>query len=244
MLSVWPLMGAVGLFGVGVGMVYKSVVVVCLSVMVLLSVLGVWGVDGVFSMVDSESGFEGGTMPWGVGLFIFSELMIFVSVLGGSGYLGSGVSEVSGFSSMLSGPIEVDYAGVGLFASVLLLSSGVSLTWAHAALLVGDGRWFVVGESVSVVLGGVFVVLQYYEWSEMMFSWEWGSAGSMFFLATGLHGFHVLIGVLMNSLSSLVMGLWGMSWGSVEGVEAAMWYWHFVDLVWLGVFLVVYWYSL
>ncbi|MBS0332142.1 MAG: cytochrome c oxidase subunit 3, partial [Proteobacteria bacterium] len=135
-----------------------------------------------------------------------------------------------------------------LVNTLTLLLSGTTVTWAHHALQVGDRKSAKIGLALTIVLGMLFTTIQAYEYHHILehkyfFSEEAANAGlygSSFFMATGFHGFHVLIGTLflIVCLARLLGG--GFTPQKHFGFEAAAWYWHFVDVVWLFLFAFIY----
>jgi cytochrome c oxidase subunit 3 len=127
-----------------------------------------------------------------------------------------------------------------LFNTLLLLTSGTTVTWAHHALLEGDREGLKWGLVLTVLLGAVFTCVQALEYSEAGFAFAGNMYGATFFMATGLHGFHVLIGTIFL-LVCLVRALRGDFTPERHiGFEFAAWYWHFVDVVWLFLFASIY----
>ena len=127
-----------------------------------------------------------------------------------------------------------------LINTLILLLSGTTVTWAHHALQSGDRKGAKIGLLLTVILGMAFTALQVIEYSEAGFSYDGSIYGSAFFMATGFHGAHVVIGtiMLMVCLGRLMAG--GMKPEKHLGFEFAAWYWHFVDVVWLFLFAFVY----
>jgi cytochrome c oxidase subunit 3 len=201
--------------------------------------------------------------------FIASEVFFFLSFfgalfyirtialpwLGGEGYLGT-THEIlySGFESLWpsSGPGQLGGEfqpmgawGIPAINTLLLLSSGATITWAHWGLKVDNQKQLVWGLIATIVLGLLFVVFQAYEYghayAELNLTLESGAYGSTFYMLTGFHGFHVTMGAVM------LMAILGRSMKSHFSAhnhfafEAVAWYWHFVDVVWLGLFIFVYW---
>lgn len=127
-----------------------------------------------------------------------------------------------------------------LFNTLLLLTSGTTVTWAHHALLEGDREGLKWGLILTVLLGAVFTGVQIIEYSEAAFSFSGNMYGATFFMATGLHGFHVFIGT-MFLLVCLIRAYRGDFTPEKHlGFEFAAWYWHFVDVVWLFLFASIY----
>lgn len=130
--------------------------------------------------------------------------------------------------------------GIPLLNTLILLTSGVTATWAHYALLKDDRRGLVLGLILTVILGLTFTGFQAYEYAHAAFSYAGHIYGSTFFMATGFHGAHVIIGTIFL-LVCLIRALWGHFTPKGHfGFEAAAWYWHFVDVVWLFLFACIY----
>ncbi len=129
--------------------------------------------------------------------------------------------------------------------TALLLSSGVTLTIAHHALIAGNRRKTIANMWLTVLLGITFLVVQGYEYfhayHELNLKLSSGVYGSTFFMLTGFHGFHVFVGMLMLLFITLRLQKGHFSAQRHFGFEGAAWYWHFVDVVWLGLYVTVYW---
>jgi len=127
----------------------------------------------------------------------------------------------------------------------LLLTSGVTLTVAHHALQHGDRSKTIKFMWLTVLLGVTFLFVQGYEyahaWSEMNLKLSSGMYGSTFYMLTGFHGFHVFVGMLMLLFITLRLQKGHFTADRHFGFEGAAWYWHFVDVVWLGLYILVYW---
>ncbi len=127
-----------------------------------------------------------------------------------------------------------------LLNTLILLTSGTTVTWAHHALLEGDRKGVKWGLILTVGLGAIFTCVQAYEYSHAAFAFSGGIYGATFFMATGFHGAHVLIGTIFL-LVCLVRVLNGHFTPTQHlGFEFAAWYWHFVDVVWLFLFACIY----
>ena len=130
--------------------------------------------------------------------------------------------------------------GLPLVNTLILLLSGTTVTWAHHALLEGDRKNLVRGLALTVVLGILFTACQAYEYGHAAFNYSGHIYGATFFMATGFHGAHVIIGTIF-----LAVCLYRAYYGAFTpkahfGFEAAAWYWHFVDVVWLFLFACIY----
>ena len=150
--------------------------------------------------------------------------------------------------SMAPGVASVNAWHLPLMNTLILLLSGTTVTWAHHALMHGDRKGAKWGLFLTVVLGIVFTWLQLLEYTELFHLRESGheawigndAYGSAFFMATGFHGFHVLIGTIFLLVCYLRLVKGGFKPEKHFGFEAAAWYWHFVDVVWLFLFAFVY----
>jgi cytochrome c oxidase subunit 3 len=127
---------------------------------------------------------------------------------------------------------------------MILLLSGCTVTWAHHALLNNDRKGLIRGLTITVLLGVIFSALQAWEYSMAPFKFNGGGIySSTFFLATGFHGFHVIVGTTFLFVC-LIRALKGHFTPERHfGFEAAAWYWHFVDVVWLFLFVCIYWWG-
>ena len=135
--------------------------------------------------------------------------------------------------------------GIPAINTLILLTSGVTLTWAHWGLLKSNRTQLTLGLIATIALGALFLALQFYEYhhaySEMNLKLSTGIYGSTFYMLTGFHGMHVTVGATM-----LIVMLFRVLAGHFKpdhhfAFEAVAWYWHFVDVVWLFLFVVVYW---
>jgi len=182
-------------------------------------------------------------MRYGMILFIASEVMFFVAWFWA--FFGAAFFPNEGMGNMWPPEgIEVfDPWHLPFVNTVILLLSGTTVTWAHHALVEGDRKGLVNGLICTVVLGALFSCVQAYEYYHAPFSFDQGIYASTFFMATGFHGFHVFVGTIF-----LLICLFRAQRGHFKpdhhfGFEAAAWYWHFVDVVWLFLFCCIYWWG-
>ena len=133
---------------------------------------------------------------------------------------------------------------IPLMNTLILLLSGTTVTWAHHALQHDDRKGAINGLIVTVILGACFTALQIVEYAEAGFAFSMADGGNLygstFFMATGFHGAHVLIGTIFLAVCLFRLLAGQMSAKKHFGLEAAAWYWHFVDVVWLFLFAFVY----
>jgi cytochrome c oxidase subunit III len=207
---------------------------------------------------------------WSMSWFIFSEVMFFgafftalwwmrshsVPALGGidnallwPGFKAVWPSVAAGATASPGGIIE-PFQTMGPWPlptinTALLLTSGVTLTIAHHLLVAGNRAKTILWMWITVILGATFVAVQAYEYfhaySDLNLKLTSGAYGSTFFMLTGFHGFHVMVGMLMLLFITLRLMKGHFTPERHFGFEGAAWYWHFVDVVWLGLYILVYW---
>jgi cytochrome c oxidase subunit 3 len=127
-----------------------------------------------------------------------------------------------------------------LLNTMILLCSGTTVTWAHHALIHGDRDGLKKGLWATILLGMLFTSIQAYEYAHAPFAFKGINYGASFFMATGFHGFHVLIGTIFLAVCLFRAYKGHFTPRQHFGFEAAAWYWHFVDVVWLFLFCVIY----
>lgn len=176
-------------------------------------------------------------------LFILSEVFFFVSFFWA--FYDSALSPV--FSVGLVWPpigvTPLSFYSVPLLNTVILLARGIRVTWAHHSIVRNFFLKSVLALFLTIFLGAYFLFMQWVEYSEASFAMSDGVYGSCFFIATGFHGFHVLVGTtfLIVVLFLLLKGI--LVRNHHFSFEAAAWYWHFVDVVWLILFVSIYWWG-
>ena len=132
---------------------------------------------------------------------------------------------------------------IPLLNTIILLSSGASVTWSHHAILWGNKKEAIFGLQITIGLAIFFTVLQVFDYLTAGFTISDGIYGSTFYMATGFHGFHVFIGTCFLTISLCRLLLNHFTVNHHIGFEAAAWYWHFVDLVWLLLYVALYWWG-
>jgi cytochrome c oxidase subunit 3 len=185
-------------------------------------------------------------LRYGMILFIASEVMFFVAFFWAYFHFALFPEHVSGAAQAIWPPKGIktfDPWHLPFLNTMILLLSGCTVTWAHHCLLHRDRQGLVVGLALTVLLGIVFTALQAYEYSLAPFAFTGGVYPSTFFLATGFHGFHVIVGTIFLAVC-LFRAMAGQFTPERHfGFEAAAWYWHFVDVVWLFLFVSIYWWG-
>jgi len=179
----------------------------------------------------------------GVALFIVSEVFAFLSVFWA--YFHSSLSpavEIAG-TWPPQGIDPLDPFGIPLLNTILLLSSGAFITYGHHALIAGNRGGAIIGTFMTIVLAILFTYLQYVEYSESSFSFADSVYGSCFYASTGLHGLHVCVGTIFIAVGFGRLIQYHLTDAHHLGFESAILYWHFVDVVWLFLFISVYWWG-
>jgi cytochrome c oxidase subunit 3 len=185
---------------------------------------------------------------YGMMLFIASEVMLFVAFFWAyfDGFFRFDDVEQYARVTATGGhwpPVGIelfDAFHLPLFNTLILLTSGTTVTWAHHALLEGDRKGLRWGLVLTVALGVLFTCVQMIEYSEAAFSFAGNMYGATFFMATGLHGFHVAVGTIFLIVCLLRAERGDFTPERHLGFEFAAWYWHFVDVVWLFLFASIY----
>jgi cytochrome c oxidase subunit III len=183
-------------------------------------------------------------LRYGMILFIASEVMFFVGWFWSwfdFSLFPSTLAEVVGGTWPPKGIEAVlDPFDLPLLNTLILLCSGTTVTWAHHALIHGDRQGLKTGLWATIVLGMIFTSIQAYEYAHAPFNFGENTYGSAFYMATGFHGFHVIIGTIFLAVCLKRAYNGDFTPRQHFGFEAAAWYWHFVDVVWLFLFIVVY----
>lgn len=179
----------------------------------------------------------------GIVLFIISEIFFFVRFFWAFFHRRLRADATLGGSWPPIGIKTFDAFGIPLLNTLVLLSSGVRVTWSHHSLIESNHRARIKSLLMTVFLGVYFTGLQGIEYLEASFSFSDRVYGSTFFLATGFHGLHVIVGTsfLLVCLFRLSNNLF--SYKHHLGFEIAAWYWHFVDVVWLFLYVFIYWWR-
>jgi cytochrome c oxidase subunit 3 len=179
-------------------------------------------------------------LRYGMMLFIASEIMFFVAFFWAFFDMSLFPREAIGFVWPPENIHVIDAFSLPFLMTVILLLSGCSVTWAHHAILEGDNDSFVKALKWTVILGVIFLGFQVYEYTHVTFGFTEGVYASTFYMATGFHGFHVFIGTVFLYICYLRGKKGHFTKDKHFGFEAAAWYWHFVDVVWLFLFVAIY----
>ena len=179
----------------------------------------------------------------GMVLFIVSEIMFFLAFFWA--FFHSSLAPTIEIGAVWP-PKGIDVLNpweIPFLNTVILLTSGATVTWAHHAILAGQKTQGMVSLAATIILAAIFTGFQVIEYIEAPFTITDGIYGSTFFMATGFHGFHVFIGTVFLFICLLRLNANQFSTHQHFGFEAAAWYWHFVDVVWLFLFVAIYWWG-
>jgi cytochrome c oxidase subunit 3 len=179
----------------------------------------------------------------GIVLFIISEVFAFLSIFWA--FFHSSLSpavEIGGAWPPL-GITPLDPFAIPLLNTFLLLSSGAFITYGHHALIAGNRKATIDGVFYCIILAIVFTALQYFEYSEAAFTMSDSVYGSAFYASTGLHGLHVIVGTIFILVGFIRIINYQLTNSHHQGFEASILYWHFVDVVWLFLFVAVYFWG-
>ncbi|MCP4088190.1 MAG: cytochrome c oxidase subunit 3 [Gammaproteobacteria bacterium] len=264
--SPWPLIGGIGglIMALG-GVAYMRYLreesfsfggvdiatpwLFCIGLIVVLYTMYAWWAD---TIKEADNGDHTRVVSlhlrYGMILFIASEVMFFVawfwaffdaSLFAGEAAQFARVEHTGGHWPPVG--IEVlDPYHLPLFNTVILLLSGTTVIWAHHALVHNQRGMLKLMLLITITLGALFTFIQAYEYAHAPFTFSESIYGSTFFMATGFHGFHVLIGTVFLTVCLLRTMVGHFKPEQHFGFEAATWYWHFVNVVWLFLFFAVY----
>jgi cytochrome c oxidase subunit III len=260
--SAWPIIGAISalvlalggltymhpdMFGTGLEPMFKALgpwKLVIGLVLVLFTMAGWWRdvirestTPGVHSPVVRLG------LRYGMFLFIASEVMFFVAFFWAFFHFALFPQHTASGTWPPEGIKVFDPWDLPFLNTLILLTSGVTVTWAHHAMRENNRPHLIYGLALTVALGLAFTACQAYEYAHAPFGFKDGIYPSTFFMATGFHGFHVIVGTIFLAVC-LARAIKGQFTPERHfGFEAAAWYWHFVDVVWLFLFMAIYWWG-
>ncbi|MBO0710728.1 MAG: cytochrome c oxidase subunit 3 [Acetobacteraceae bacterium] len=251
--SPWPLLGSLGgglvVLGIILAAHFGSYIVLVLGALIVFATMFFWWRD-----VIRESSAPGLHSPvvrlglrYGMTFFIASEVMFFVGFFWAYFNFALFPENVSGAPAIgaawpPAGVHTFDPFHLPFLNTMVLLLSGTTITWAHHCLIENDRKGLLWGLGLTILLGITFTTCQAIEYSDAPFKFSGGGVyPSVFFLATGFHGFHVIVGTTFLIVCWLRARAGQFTPERHFGFEAAAWYWHFVDVVWLFLFICIYW---
>lgn len=247
--SPWPLTGAIGTLTLVTGIVkwfhnFNINLLIIGYIIIILTIYQWWRdicregtLQGKHTILVTIG------LKWGIILFIVSEIFFFLSFFWAF------------FHRSLSPNIEIGSIWppkritpfnpfqIPLLNTIILIRSGITITWSHHALIENNFSQCKQSLFFTIILGIYFTILQGYEYIEAPFTISDRIYGSTFFIATGFHGLHVIIGTLFLFICYIRHLKNHFSNNHHFGFEAAAWYWHFVDVVWLFLYISIYWWG-
>nr|YP_011010594.1 cytochrome c oxidase subunit 3 [Halobates alluaudi]WPW47248.1 cytochrome c oxidase subunit 3 [Halobates alluaudi] len=247
--SPWPLTGSIGAMTMTSGMVMwfhmKNPMLMMTGILILLLTMIQWWRD-----IVREGTYQGkhtimvtNGLKWGMILFIISEIFFFISFFWAFFHSSLAPTIEIGMTWPPKGIKTFNPMDIPLLNTTILLSSGITITWAHHSIMNKNHSQTISGLFLTVTLGMYFTVLQAYEYLESPFTISDSVYGSCFFMATGFHGIHVIIGTTFLLVCLIRTMKFHFSNKHHFGFEAAAWYWHFVDVVWLFLYISIYWWG-
>ena len=249
--SPWPLLASLGAFMLTSGLVlymHKFIggwQLLTTGFTLILYIMYTWWRDVVreATFEDQHSITVQKGLRLGMVLFIVSEIMFFFAFFWA--FFHSSIAPTYNIGGVWPPKAisTINTFTIPLTNTFLLLTSGATVTWAHHALLARAKKHTLVALIFTILLATLFTCLQGLEYVNAPFNISDGVYGSCFYMATGFHGFHVFVGTVALVVSFIRIILNHFTNKHHFGFEAAIWYWHFVDVVWLFLFINVYWWS-
>jgi cytochrome c oxidase subunit 3 len=260
--SIWPLVGATsaGLLATGGVMFMHKVELlglkpgvpgIILGLLAVALVMFFWWKDVIFETTTEKvhNKITEVGLRYGMALFIASEVMFFVAFFwafftsslypkAAAGYTWPPTNPETGIQLEVIEPFHLPF-----LMTMILLLSGCTVTWAHHAILEGKQKESVQALGITVGLGVFFLCFQVFEYAHAAFGFTQGIYPSTFYMATGFHGFHVFVGTIFLAVCWVRAAKGHFTPEGHFGFEAAAWYWHFVDVVWLFLFIAIYWWG-
>nr|YP_009692285.1 cytochrome c oxidase subunit III [Anthonomus rubi]QEH58490.1 cytochrome c oxidase subunit III [Anthonomus rubi] len=247
--SPWPLLSSMSTFSMMMGLIkwfhFHENNLMMLSMITNLLIMYQWWRD-----VIRESTFQGLHtlkvtlgLRWGMILFITSEVFFFFTFFWAFFHASLSPSIELGLNWPPKGIHPFNPLEIPLLNTMILLSSGITISWSHHSIMENNYTQALQSLALTTILGFYFTLLQGFEYIEAPFTIADSIYGSTFFMTTGLHGLHVIIGSTFLMICLIRLYLNHFSSNHYFGFEAAAWYWHFVDVVWLFLYISIYWWG-
>nr|BAJ08105.1 cytochrome oxidase subunit 3 [Kinyongia fischeri] len=247
--SPWPILGSTALFTTACGLTtwmhLKTATLLNLGLITTLLTAYQWWRD-----IIRESTYQGHHttkvqtgLRYGMILFITSEVLFFLGFFWTFYFSSTNPNPALGLQWPPKGIEPLNPIEVPLLNTMILLASGMTLTWSHHSIMKGlkkNTSWSLL---LTTLLGGYFTLLQALEYKDTKFSISDGTYGAIFFTATGFHGLHVMVGTSFLIICLMRQMHSHFTTKHYFGFEAAAWYWHFVDVVWLFLYTSIYWWG-
>lgn len=247
--SPWPIVGSIGAFNIAIGLASwfhsnRLIPLIFGITLILITILQWWrDVTRESTIMGIHTSHVLSGLRFGILLFITSEVIFFLAFFWAFFHNSLAPTPDIGCRWPPPGVVIIDPFSIPLLNTAVLLSSGVTVTWAHHSLTSRNRKEALQALLLTTILGLYFSYLQINEYLEATFTIADGIYGSTFFVATGFHGLHVLIGTTFLFICFLRLLSHQFSQSRHFGFEAAAWYWHFVDVVWIFLYLCLYWWG-
>lgn len=247
--SPWPLTGSLAAGGIMFNLISWFQIKTPITMPIMITIISLtvicWWRD-----IIREASYRGHHtkkvrrgIEWGIVLFIVSEVIFFSAFFWTFFHRRLRPTPELGCAWPPNAIYTLNPFSIPLLNTGVLLSSGATVTWAHHALITNKIPLTTINIVITITLGAYFTSLQVIEYREAMFRFNDSAYGGTFFIATGFHGVHVLVGTLILTAILIRIFIKQISSSHHFGFEAAAWYWHFVDVVWLILFMCIYWWR-
>lgn len=245
----WPLTGALAAISITIGIVkwfheFSYNLFLIGGILLIITCIQWWRDirrEGTYQGLHTLVVVKG--LQWGIILFITSEVLFFFSFFWAFFHRRLSPTIEIGLQWPPTGVTPFNPLQVPLLNTIILLSSGITITWSHHGIIIINYSQAKLGLIITILLGVYFTILQALEYWEASFSIADRAYGSVFFVATGFHGTHVIIGTTFLIVCFLRHIKNHFSNNHHFGFEAAAWYWHFVDVVWIFLYITIYWWG-
>nr|ALO64513.1 cytochrome c oxidase subunit III [Andrena cineraria] len=248
-MSPWPMLTSINIMNTLMGMITmmysKTTSLMFMGMITLIMCLIQWWRD-----VIRESTFQGlhtftvtKLIKMSMILFIISELMFFVAFFWTYFHSSIAPSIEIGMTWPPSSIKQINPYNIPLLNSIILVSSGITITWTHYSLLTENMKETKLSFTLTIMLGIYFTLMQIIEYLETTFCFNDSVYGSIFFMTTGFHGSHVNIGLIFLMTCFMRLSMNHLSKMHHLHFETASWYWHFVDIIWLFLYITIYWWN-
>nr|UPL65849.1 cytochrome c oxidase subunit III [Cantacader sp.] len=247
--SPWPLTGAIAAMTMtsGLTLLFKTnnKLLIMLSIPITLLTMMQWWRDIIREATNQglHTNMVVKGLKLGMILFIISEIMLFIAFFWAFFHSSLSPTIELGMNWPPNSIFTFNPMQIPLLNTMILLSSGISITWTHHSLMNknhNEAKWSLI---ITITLAIYFTILQAIEYMESSFTISDSVYGSCFFMATGLHGFHVMVGTTFLIICLMRHTKFNFSSTHHFGFEAAAWYWHFVDIVWMFLYISIYWWG-
>nr|YP_010564811.1 cytochrome c oxidase subunit 3 [Pentapycnon charcoti]UZA61214.1 cytochrome c oxidase subunit 3 [Pentapycnon charcoti] len=248
-MSPWPIIVSMSTMFMMTGMIQliylKSNMLMKIGIFLTILIVYQWwrDISREATFLGDHTNFVKKNMKIGMILFISSEVLFFLSFFWAFFHSSLAPSIELGMNWPPMNINTFNPLQIPLLNTIILLSSGFTVTWCHHSMMNNNYKEAMKSLKMTIMLGLLFTLLQMWEYIEASFSFSDCCYGSTFFMATGFHGIHVIVGTLFLMVCMMRMDMFHFSFNSHTGFEMAAWYWHFVDVVWLFLYTVIYWWG-